>query len=287
MRRLFIVSVSVLAGFLAAYQTSPLPTAQADEIDEELQSTIGSDPEYRGRRAPKAAPEPSEPAPTPVNRTTNGGASEEGEWETMGSEANRPRRSSSGWTGSTAGSGSVRVASDKKRIETPKISFGSNSSSPTPQSMSVLKQLANLMERRPELMVRIEGHTDTIGYDQPNLELSQKRADKVRDLLTENGVAAGRLQSVGMGDRYPVASSATSEGQEKNRRVEFHLMEGTAPSAPPPPPPPPPPPTPAPPPPPPPPPAPAPAPPPPAAPAPAPAPAPAWTPPAPPAPAPR
>lgn len=311
-KRFFIVTVSALAGLFgtlqAAHFTPTLTLAQADEIDEEIQSTIGTDPEYRGRRAPKASPAPaSEPTPAPSNRTTNGGESEEGEWQTMHSENGRPYRGSSGGGGGGGGSSgwsAIKVDTAAKRIYTPKISFGSNSANPTPQSQAVLRQLASTLSKKSDLSVRIEGHTDTIGYDQANLELSQKRADKVKDILTQNGVDASRLQAVGMGDRHPIASSVTADGQEKNRRVEFHLMDGAAPAATPtmpaapvmrPAAPPPPPPTPAPAPaaPPPPPPAPvaaapaAPPPPPPpapaaAAPAPAPAPAPGWTPPAPP-----
>jgi OOP family OmpA-OmpF porin len=140
---------------------------------------------------------------------------------------------------------SIKVDLENSRIRTPKISFKSNSDSPTPESRAVLKQLAAVLAQSPELTVRIEGHTDTIGYDQPNLELSQRRADRVKEILTQDGVNATRLQAIGMGDRHPIASSVTTAGQEKNRRVEFHLADGSpargpapAPAAPPPPPPP-------------------------------------------------
>lgn len=222
-----ILSLAALT-IAAVMELSLLPIARADdEMDEELRSTIPSDPVNRGRRSSSsgsapASSAPSEPASSSSSSSggsvqmTNG--DEEGEWRTMGSESGR--RVYSG-----GGSSSIKVDVEKKRIFTPRITFGSNSSSPTPQSQTVIKQLASTLGKRQDITVRVEGHTDTIGYDQPNLELSQKRADKVRDLLVASGVAAHRVQSVGMGDRYPLASSTTSQGQEKNRRVEVHIAE--------------------------------------------------------------
>ncbi len=222
----YILSAVMALGLALTVWTQPFSVARADdEMDEELRSTISSDPVNRGRRSSSSGSSstpsaPSEPAASPPStgsvQMTNG--DEEGEWRTMGSESGR--RIYSG-----GDSSSIKVDVEKKRIFTPRITFGSNSSSPTPQSQTVIKQLASTLAKRQDITVRVEGHTDTIGYDQPNLELSQKRADKVRDLLVASGVAAHRVQSVGMGDRYPLASSTTSQGQEKNRRVEVHIAE--------------------------------------------------------------
>lgn len=207
--------LTAFAAFLSLGKISPVRAE--DEMDEEIKSTISSDPVNRGGR-PKPSKSKSEPA------ASTGGDDEGGEWQTMHSETHRGARSSGGWMAPS----SINVDLEKKQIFTPKISFGSNSDQPTPQSMSVLKQVASVLAKRTDLSVRIEGHTDSIGYDQPNLELSQKRADRVRDILAQDGVATAQLQSVGMGDRYPIASSSTSEGQEKNRRVEFHITEMAA-----------------------------------------------------------
>jgi len=73
--------------------------------------------------------------------------------------------------------------------------------------------------------VRIVGHTDSTGTDAINEPLSQRRADTVRDYLTDRGVAASRIETAGRGSREPIASNATPEGQSKNRRVEIFLRE--------------------------------------------------------------
>jgi outer membrane protein OmpA-like peptidoglycan-associated protein len=67
----------------------------------------------------------------------------------------------------------------------------------------------------------VEGHTDSVGTDDYNLKLSERRADSVRDYLTTNGIAAGNVTSVGLGKADPVASNDTAAGRQQNRRVEL------------------------------------------------------------------
>lgn len=155
---------------------------------------------------------------------------EEGsEWKTMHSErVYRPRSSHSASSSSTPSS--IKLDEQKQKITTPKISFGSNGVDPTSSSQGALKQLANFLNKKPEIAVRIEGHSDSVGSDQSNLDISQKRADRAKEILVTAGVAAERLEAVGMGDKYPVASDTTSDGQEKNRRIEFSVMGSMAPS---------------------------------------------------------
>ena len=239
-------SVAVLAVGLALtafIQLAHISIVRADdEMDEELRSTIPSDPVNRGKRSPgsSTSSESSAPSHRSSSASTSSGTTEmtngdeEGEWNTSHSEEGyHTHRGYSGGGSSEGGYSSVKIDLEKKRIFTPKISFASNSSLPTPQSTNVIRQLATTLSRRSDLVIRVEGHTDTIGYDQGNLELSQKRADKVRNMLIENGVMADHVQAVGMGDKYPVASSATAQGQEKNRRVEVHISQiAAAPAAP-------------------------------------------------------
>ena len=66
----------------------------------------------------------------------------------------------------------------------------------------------------------IEGHTDSVGSETYNLDLSQRRADAVRDFLLQNGVNAAQLTTHGYGKASPVASNSTAEGRQRNRRVE-------------------------------------------------------------------
>ena len=67
----------------------------------------------------------------------------------------------------------------------------------------------------------IEGHTDSVGADDFNLTLSQKRSDSVKQYLIGKGILDTRLTAVGFGETKPVASNKTSLGKAKNRRVEL------------------------------------------------------------------
>lgn len=90
-----------------------------------------------------------------------------------------------------------------------------------PESDAALGQVVMLMQQRPALKLRIVGHTDSTGSAAANLALSQARAARVREALLARGVAAGRLEAVGMGPNAPVASNDTEDGRARNRRVEL------------------------------------------------------------------
>jgi outer membrane protein OmpA-like peptidoglycan-associated protein len=72
--------------------------------------------------------------------------------------------------------------------------------------------------------IRIEGHTDNVGRDDRNLDLSRRRAESVRRWLTEHGIAEGRMLAEGFGETRAIADNATPTGRQQNRRVEFHLV---------------------------------------------------------------
>jgi OOP family OmpA-OmpF porin len=85
---------------------------------------------------------------------------------------------------------------------------------------SEVQQLASFMNQYADTVVTIEGHTDSQGADAYNQKLSQQRADAVKAALINNhGVEARRVNAVGYGESKPVASNATAEGREQNRRV--------------------------------------------------------------------
>ena len=83
-----------------------------------------------------------------------------------------------------------------------------------------LRQLLEALEATPSLIVDVEGHTDWVGDDAYNLELSLERARSVVAWLVERGVAEERLNAVGKGESTPVASNDTADGRVLNRRVE-------------------------------------------------------------------
>jgi outer membrane protein OmpA-like peptidoglycan-associated protein len=90
-----------------------------------------------------------------------------------------------------------------------------------PGALRNLYPLVTFLQKYPERRVMIEGHTDNVGSDAYNLDLSQRRADAVRDFLLQNGVNPAQLTTRGYGKASPVASNNTAEGRQQNRRVEL------------------------------------------------------------------
>ncbi|HEV2606435.1 MAG TPA: OmpA family protein [Xanthomonadaceae bacterium] len=87
-----------------------------------------------------------------------------------------------------------------------------------------VKALVAFVLANPGAMVRVEGHTDNQGNPQANLSLSQQRADAIKNVLRAAGIPASQVQAVGLGAEQPVASNATEQGRERNRRVEVIVM---------------------------------------------------------------
>lgn len=92
-------------------------------------------------------------------------------------------------------------------------------------SFSSLDELAALMKKKPTFRLLIEGHTDNVGSDASNLKLSQRRAEAVKKYLSDKGIDAARIVSKGYGEMSPVADNKTAEGRQRNRRVEFTILE--------------------------------------------------------------
>ncbi len=92
-------------------------------------------------------------------------------------------------------------------------------------SYKAMDQLALLLIAHPELHLTIEGYTDNTGTPELNLKLSQLRAAAVKNYLVKKGVPENRLTSKGFGEEHPISDNNTSEGKEKNRRVELKLSQ--------------------------------------------------------------
>lgn len=102
------------------------------------------------------------------------------------------------------------------------IEFDSGSATIRSASTSTLDEVGQMLSTHADLRLRIEGHTDAQGAEASNQTLSQKRAEAVMQyLIGEHGVAPSRLEAVGKGESDPVASNATAEGRQSNRRVEL------------------------------------------------------------------
>ncbi|SOE22110.1 Outer membrane protein OmpA [Spirosomataceae bacterium TFI 002] len=93
------------------------------------------------------------------------------------------------------------------------------------ESFLELNRLVDVLNDNRNMVIEVQGHTDNVGSDEANLKLSQDRANSVRDYLVSKGIPLERVQSVGYGESKPVASNNTTEGQAKNRRVEFEIVK--------------------------------------------------------------
>jgi len=99
---------------------------------------------------------------------------------------------------------------------------------PRPESSPILSNIALELKDCPEVVVEVGGHTDWVGTDAYNVDLSQRRMNSVRDILVGHGVPVSRLIAVGYGESRPIATNETDEGRALNRRVEFHPIQGEA-----------------------------------------------------------
>jgi len=93
------------------------------------------------------------------------------------------------------------------------------------EAMASLVEVVDLLQSEPDKNIRIEGHTDSVGDANTNLEISQKRADAVFEALVSLGVDASRVTTQGMGEDFPIASNETDEGRAQNRRVDVILLD--------------------------------------------------------------
>ena len=103
------------------------------------------------------------------------------------------------------------------------IIFDLNSAALKPQSMQTVDQIATVMKNNPESDILVKGHTDSSGAEKYNQDLSERRANAVRNYLIAKGVAPARITALGFGMTMPIAPNDTSEGREKNRRVEIEI----------------------------------------------------------------
>ena len=118
------------------------------------------------------------------------------------------------------------VLIDKGRVATQGIFFDVNSDVIRPESGATLEEIGTMLQKHEEIRIAIEGHTDSQGADDYNLELSERRAAAVVVfLVAEYDIAEDRLTSAGFGETVPAASNDTKEGRQQNRRVELVLLD--------------------------------------------------------------
>jgi outer membrane protein OmpA-like peptidoglycan-associated protein len=109
-------------------------------------------------------------------------------------------------------------------VEVRSIYFAFASDRIRPQSDRVLREIAAVLKKHPEWKVRIDGHTDSIGNDAANLDLSKRRSAAVVAALAELDIEASRLVTDGHGEGVPLETNTTPEGRARNRRVELRRL---------------------------------------------------------------
>lgn len=118
----------------------------------------------------------------------------------------------------------VKLREDKIEIQQ-KVFFDTGKATIQPRSYNLLEQVTALLAENPQVKkIRIEGHTDDVGSDPVNMELSQQRAEAVRNFLVKQGVNPERLEAKGYGEERPLLPNTSDRNRTINRRVEFLIM---------------------------------------------------------------
>ena len=104
------------------------------------------------------------------------------------------------------------------------IQFEFNSSALTVDSQTGIQMIVDFLQRHPELKVELAGHTDNVGNEKYNLQLSDDRANVVREALISNGIEASRLTAKGYGASKPIVPNDSDEHRAINRRTEMIII---------------------------------------------------------------
>lgn len=103
------------------------------------------------------------------------------------------------------------------------VTFDTNSAVVRPGLYSEINRVAEVLKQYPDTVIRVEGHTDSVGTEEYNLDLSHRRAHAVKALLIQQGIADNRIEVIGFGETMPVATNDTEVGRQMNRRVEIKI----------------------------------------------------------------
>ncbi|MCK4576376.1 OmpA family protein [candidate division WOR-3 bacterium] len=104
------------------------------------------------------------------------------------------------------------------------IYFDTGKSTIRPESYPVLDDAVKVLQANTKVIVEIAGHTDSVGSNSYNMRLSEARAYSVRSFLISRGIPPNRLLARGYGETMPIASNATRDGRQMNRRIEFRVL---------------------------------------------------------------
>ena len=105
------------------------------------------------------------------------------------------------------------------------VQFKSNSTQLVDGSEESINKFVTFLNIRNSYKVNLVGYSDSLGNDNYNLRLSQKRAKAVENIIIKKGISSDRVSSVGKGEVNPIATNFTKEGRAKNRRIEAELIK--------------------------------------------------------------
>ncbi|NND15793.1 MAG: OmpA family protein [Eudoraea sp.] len=108
------------------------------------------------------------------------------------------------------------------------VYFDTNKSSVKGTSATTLDKLAGIFKEYPNSVILVEGHTDSAGPEDYNMDLSKRRAESVTTYLTSQGISAGRFTTKWYGENQPKGDNTTVEGKAQNRRVELGIIASEA-----------------------------------------------------------
>ena len=109
------------------------------------------------------------------------------------------------------------------RGDLPKIQFDFDKAEITPESYPTLNLIVSVLSRSERLKLFVLAHTDSVGTEDYNLDLSERRARAVKEFLVKKGLPPPTIRYRGYGFAHPLADNSTEEGRAKNRRVEFRV----------------------------------------------------------------
>lgn len=133
-----------------------------------------------------------------------------------------------------------RTAEERERVEaerraarasaistlTTPVYFELDQSDLTDDGRQILDAKREVLQRQPDIRIRIEGHADDTGSDEYNMALAERRAATARRYLVQAGIAEGRMQIVSRGEERPACTDQTEACRSRNRRDEFILVSG-------------------------------------------------------------
>jgi hypothetical protein len=117
-----------------------------------------------------------------------------------------------------------RALMQGKNVTLPGVQFASGSPALSDEAQADAERLYRFLKKHPKHHVSIDAHTDSSGAASANKNLSQQRADAIKDYLLRKGISPSRIRSNGHGERFPIASNGNSAGRSKNRRVDVFVF---------------------------------------------------------------